>query len=110
MNNIIENWRNEFFQGLQAYQENSDLSHLVELTPEEIAEDYIEAEIEGEWLNEEDSWIFINHDQDIYREMENFCRNFSEQRMSLRWETESIEQVVGKWREFTARDFVFNAD
>ena len=110
MNTITDNWRNEFFQGLQAYQENSDLSHLVELTAEEIAEDFIEAAIEGEWMSEEDSLNFINHDQDIYREMEQFCRNFSEQRMSVQWETESIEQVVGKWKEYKARDFVFNTD
>lgn len=109
MNNILNNWRNEVTAGLQGYLDNADLTHMEgHSSPDELATDYIETELEGEWLNETDSWNFINNDEQIYLEMEAYCRRFQEERMSVQWETTGIEQVVGKWREFIARDHLTN--
>ena len=109
MDNILNNWRNEVSAGFQGYLDNADLTHMEgHATPDELAVDYIETELEGEWLNETESWSFADNDEQIYLEMEAFCRRFSEERMSVPWETTGIEQVVGKWREFIARDHLPN--
>ena len=109
MDNILNNWRNEVSAGFQGYLDNADLTHMEgHMTPEELAADYIETELEGEWLNETESWNFINNDEQIYLEMWQFCRRFSEERMNVPWNTTAIEQIVGKWREFIARDHLPN--
>ena len=108
MDNILNNWRNEVSAGFQGYLDNADLTHMEgHVSPDdELAVDYIETELEGEWLNETESWSFADNDEQIYLEMEAFCKDYYENELGDVWTGGGIVPVVSLWKYLYATDYL----